>query len=585
MARFARPSWDDRGEMPLSRAVPSPVRGQRLVDLSLGERYRPRSLKDIIGQSEAIQKLRLFAESWRGGTRPPRIRAALLEGVPGTGKTSAAWALAQDMGWGVIELNASDARNKTALEQVAGRAAITNTFTDDGRFLSVRQGQRTVILLDEADCLSTRPSRETEAGSKPPPASFREFLRTRYGRIEDLNRSWGLREGGDPPAYSSFESLPATVSSRARWWTNPAAQADLRDWRSGSTPRDYSDRGGLGVVVQLVRESLQPIILTVNDARPLTRAHPIFRQGVLRVRFYPVREEALKGLLHRIAVAEGLAVSDETIDFLASHAKGDVRAALNDLEALRALPPGESPAAALGYRDLASNLYEATHDWLSSARLWKNVEVIQRSDSPPEEILPWIEENIPRYAPGPKELSDAFRRLALADLWLSRASRRRLWSLWSYASEMMTGGVGLALHPEGPSGTGFERPAVEFPRFLAAMGASRNWRLLQRDLVEKLGHRVHVSRRRAPELVLPVIAGLFRGSPQSSLGHLEPFRVRLIRELELTPEEIATLLDQEPESPSVVHLVREAYPDLRESSSAPSGRTRAKGGRTQKKLF
>ncbi|EQD35197.1 replication factor C large subunit, partial [mine drainage metagenome] len=76
----------------------------------LAERYRPHTLSGIVGQREAVTRLRQFAESWGFPGHPPRLRAALLEGVPGTGKTAAAYALAEEMGWGLVELGASDVR-------------------------------------------------------------------------------------------------------------------------------------------------------------------------------------------------------------------------------------------------------------------------------------------------------------------------------------------------------------------------------------------------------------------------------------------------------------------------------------------
>jgi replication factor C large subunit len=60
------------------------------------------------------------------------------------GKTSAAHALASDMGWPTIELNASDSRTKDVIERVAGEAAKSGTLTGGG------QGRR-LVILDEAD--------------------------------------------------------------------------------------------------------------------------------------------------------------------------------------------------------------------------------------------------------------------------------------------------------------------------------------------------------------------------------------------------------------------------------------------------
>jgi len=60
-------------------------------------------------------------------------------------------ALANDMGWEVIEMNASDQRNREAIQEVVGRSSTEDTFSPDGEFIPYREGKRTLIILDEAD--------------------------------------------------------------------------------------------------------------------------------------------------------------------------------------------------------------------------------------------------------------------------------------------------------------------------------------------------------------------------------------------------------------------------------------------------
>src|SRR2546428_6138563 len=118
------------------------------------EDYRPKSLRDVVGNPTAVAELEKWALSWQKGV--PDRRAVILAGPPGTGKTSAALALAKDMGWAVVEMNASDKRNALSVRQVALRGAITQTFSDTGEFLSTAAGGRKLVILDEADNLFGR---------------------------------------------------------------------------------------------------------------------------------------------------------------------------------------------------------------------------------------------------------------------------------------------------------------------------------------------------------------------------------------------------------------------------------------------
>jgi replication factor C large subunit len=115
------------------------------------EKYRPKSLKEIIGNEAAAHALRRWGDSWAGGT--PRLKAVVLRGEPGTGKTSAALALANDMNWDCIEMNASDHRNADSIRKVAGAGSVSQTFTLNGEFLSSSTGRRKLVVLDEADNL------------------------------------------------------------------------------------------------------------------------------------------------------------------------------------------------------------------------------------------------------------------------------------------------------------------------------------------------------------------------------------------------------------------------------------------------
>jgi replication factor C large subunit len=110
-----------------------------MMGMDWAEKYRPRRVADIVGNAPALKAMSDWGRGWSPGKRP-----LLLHGKPGTGKTSSAHALAHDLGWEVLELNASDQRTKEVIERVAGVAAVT---------ASLSGASRRLIIFDEADNL------------------------------------------------------------------------------------------------------------------------------------------------------------------------------------------------------------------------------------------------------------------------------------------------------------------------------------------------------------------------------------------------------------------------------------------------
>jgi len=103
-------------------------------------KYKPRTLSEVVGNEEAKKKLLEWARAWKEG-RIPEKKAVFLYGPPGTGKTVAIEALANDLGFELIETNASDFRTEEQIMRLAGPAAASLTLT----------GKLRMILFDELD--------------------------------------------------------------------------------------------------------------------------------------------------------------------------------------------------------------------------------------------------------------------------------------------------------------------------------------------------------------------------------------------------------------------------------------------------
>jgi len=108
------------------------------------EKYRPRTLDEVIGQKEIVSSLKLFVKN----KNMPNL---LFAGTAGIGKTTATLAMARDLygenfSGSVLELNASDAR---------GIDIVRGVIKDFARSVAIEKVPFKIIFLDEADALTS----------------------------------------------------------------------------------------------------------------------------------------------------------------------------------------------------------------------------------------------------------------------------------------------------------------------------------------------------------------------------------------------------------------------------------------------
>jgi replication factor C large subunit len=447
------------------------------------EKYRPKSLSEIVGNENGIRVVRRWGEAWKSGK--PRYKALVLRGEPGTGKTSAALALAHDMGWDFIEMNASDHRNAASIRKVAGMGSSSQTFSPSGEFLSSDKGRRKLVILDEADNL--------------------------FGR---------------------------------------------------------EDYGGAKAIVETIRASGQPIILIVNDYYELSRKASAVKTLAEKAFFNRLDSRSILLVLKSIASKEGVRVDEDVYARIAENCGGDARAAINDLQMM---VEGKGTIAykdseALGKRNQLKEINSSLYAMFGSRSLKEAREATLDLDMTPEELVKWVEEGIPLELRDVADQAAAFDALSRSDVYLGWTRRLQHYGLWSYAKEMMTGGVALSRrHGQrtGVSDFGFPSHIIMLSRAKGPRGA--------RDSVSgKLGKHLHTSRKCVRESTLPLLATTVRRD-RELLAHL-------VHRLELDEDDVGFLLGMDSDSAEVKKIVSDAKGSQADRSDASSGRRRAGSG-------
>lgn len=164
------------------------------MNLDWTEKYRPQTLSAVVGHNKAVEELKAWAQSWMHGI--PENRAIVLYGKAGIGKTTTAHALAREMGWEVIELNASDQRTADIIEKVAGSASRMGTLEGTGI--------KRLIIMDEADNIHGTADRGGERAIAELIKKTRQPIILIANELYDM--SAGLRAACKPLQFNSVMS-------------------------------------------------------------------------------------------------------------------------------------------------------------------------------------------------------------------------------------------------------------------------------------------------------------------------------------------------------------------------------------------
>ena len=412
------------------------------------ERHRPLSERQLEGNEGQRQKIRSWLDQWKEGR--PKKPGLLLVGPPGVGKTTVARAVAADMGWQVIELNASDARNAGAI-----RKAATHASTHGSLFMTPGQKPpRTLILLDEVDHLS---------------GGLREISSERISSIvsgEDIDNSKALR----------------------------------------------GDSGGKAELLNLLSETRQPVILACNDEMGLwgrtssswRTARDRFTKHLIPIRFERASNEALRRIALRVIKEEGFTADPGALDELIKNNPGDLRALVRDLQVMCSLTESNLTREMVlenietGVRDTTVEIFPGLDILYRSRTAQNSMKATRSLDKSPDDMVAWISWNNAVVFTN----NDAIRRgsssLSIADTLLTTRFRNTAHRSWYWSSNL----AGLSASVTSPKAVE-GRVFCSYPGFLRRGSA---W--IKRSVVDRLSETCGCSKKAVREELLPSLVAV-----------------------------------------------------------------------------
>ena len=256
-----------------------------------------------------------------------------------------------------------------------------------------------------------------------------------------------------------------------------------------------SDRGGNKAILEVVKNAAQPVILTANDLWKPALAS--IRTAATVIPMRKVNSRTIASLLKKIAGKEKVEVADEVFTNIANNSSGDLRSAINDLQALG--EGGVGSTVIIGGRDREKNIFDSVRS-VFKAMSFEDARKVMWGVDDREIFVKWIEENIPLEYEKAGDIERAYEMLSRADVFDGRIMRRQHWGFMRYSNDLATAGVALA--KEEPY---HKFVKYQFPRIISALGSSRGERAMRKAVGLKIGAKCHLSSKDAVGIFLPLL--------------------------------------------------------------------------------
>jgi len=275
-----------------------------------------------------------------------------------------------------------------------------------------------------------------------------------------------------------------------------------------------ADKGGVGAITEIIKIAQCPVVLIANN--PYDPRFTNLRNYCLLIEFKkPSASEVMKRL-KVICETEGIKAEESALKFIAQRSNGDVRSAINDLQALaqgkKAL--AYEDVSWLGYRDRQETIFNVLRLIFYGKTCQGAKQAADMADVDIDMLFEWIYENVPAHLTDPSDLAKAMDSLSIADLYRGRIRSTQDWSFTRYVIDYMTAGVAMARQNTETHGW----IPFKFPERIQMLSRSKTERAMQLSIGYKIKRKCHISANRASKEILPYLKIIFRNNPRMAAG-------------------------------------------------------------------
>lgn len=275
-----------------------------------------------------------------------------------------------------------------------------------------------------------------------------------------------------------------------------------------------ADKGGVKAITDIVKTAQCPIILIANNAYDPRFTN--LRNYCLLIEFKkPPTGEVMKHL-KRICTSEEIQADEDALKFIAQRSEGDIRSAVNDLQALaqgkKKLTYEE--VSWLGYRDRQDTIFNVLRMIIYGRTCLSAKQAVGMADVDIDMLFEWIYENVPAHLTDPHDLARAMDALSMADVYRGRIHATQDWSFMRYVIDHMAAGVAMARQNTKPGGW----IPFKFPTRIQMLSRSKAERAMQLSIRRKIKRKCHISANRASKEVLPYLRIIFKNNLHMAAG-------------------------------------------------------------------
>ena len=248
-----------------------------------------------------------------------------------------------------------------------------------------------------------------------------------------------------------------------------------------------NDRGGVKAIGEIIKSSKHPMILIANDfySKRLQSIKPKCQV----IKMSKSRWNSISALLRKIAQAEGVEVEPAALKEIAVKSQGDVRSAINTLQALADKDHTlvVSDVENMVTKDTRSDIFNAITSVLKS-KTPAHVKEALWIEEDPTLVMEYIAENIPREYKDKNEIKKAYDYISKADIFFGRTNTSRNYGYWKYATDFM--GIGVS---SSKKETYKKFTKIQTPTIFTTMSRNRGKRNLRDEIAEKMSEKMHIS--------------------------------------------------------------------------------------------